>query len=207
SSPSNSSFARRDPAYALSVSALVGREPELAVVESFLEGDEPELRALAVVGEPGIGKTTLWHEAVRRADERGMPVLAAGPGESEAKLAFAGLTDLLHEVGTDVLGELPPPQRTALEVALLRAEADERPGRRLVGTALLSVLAKLSAGGPLLVAIDDAQWLDGPSSSALEFGLRRLGEHPIRLLVSMRAQAVRPGFVTMLDDHRLRRLE
>jgi hypothetical protein len=65
----------------------------------------------------------LWHEAVRRARERGTLVLLTRPAESEAKLAFAGLTDLLSDVGPDVLERLPPPQRAALEAALLRTEA------------------------------------------------------------------------------------
>jgi DNA-binding CsgD family transcriptional regulator len=197
----------RIPSYALSVSGLVGREPELGAVDAFVGAAEEGLRALAIVGEPGIGKTTLWQEAVRRARSNGLVVLAARASESEAKLAFAGLTDLLRDIGSDVLADLPPPQRSALEVALLRAEAGRTPGRRLVGTGLHSVLAALAAAGPLLLAIDDAQWLDAPTSSAVDFALRRLDEQPVRLLVSVRAQTVLPGFVSALDDGRLQRLE
>jgi hypothetical protein len=78
------------------MSGLVGREAELAVVEELLGTAETGPAGLAVVGEPGIGKTMLWHEAVRRARERGTLVLLTRPAESEAKLAFAGLTDLLR---------------------------------------------------------------------------------------------------------------
>jgi DNA-binding CsgD family transcriptional regulator len=185
------------------VAGLVGREPEIAVIENFLAADEAGFAALELVGEAGIGKTTVWQAAVRRGDELGLPVLSARPAESESRLSFAGLTDLLVTVPPDVLGTLPAPQAEALDVALLRVGVSRPPGRRLVGTALLSVLRELTSGGPVLVAVDDAQWLDPPSASALEFALRRLDDRPVRLIVSRRADASRPDFV----GTRLRRLE
>ena len=75
------------------MSSLVGRESELGAVETFLRSDRP--CAIAIVGEPGIGKTTLWQAAVERARAQGSRVLIARPTESEARLAFAGLADLL----------------------------------------------------------------------------------------------------------------
>lgn len=182
---------------------LVGREPEIAVIESFLAADEAGFAALELVGEAGIGKTTVWQAAVRRGDELGLPVLSARPAESESRLSFAGLTDLLAAVDADVLGTLPTPQAEALDVALLRAGASRSPGRRLVGTALLSVLRELTSKGPVLVAVDDAQWLDPPSASVLEFALRRLDDRPVRLVASRRADASRLEFV----GTRARRLE
>ena len=132
------------------MAGLVGREPELAVIESFLAADEAGSAELELVGEAGIGKTTVWQAAVRRGRELGLPVLSARPAESEARLSFAGLTDLLVAVDADVLGTLPAPQAEALDVALLRAGASRSPGRRLVGTALLSVLRELTSRGPVL---------------------------------------------------------
>jgi len=177
------------------MAGLVGREPEIAVIESFLAADEAGFAALELVGEAGIGKTTVWKAAVRRGGELGLPVLSARPAASEARLSFAGLTDLLTAVDADVLGTLPTPQAEALDVALLRAAAGRSPGRRLVGTALLSVLRELTSRGPVLVAVDDAQWLDPPSASVLEFALRRLDDRPVRLIASRRADASRPDFV------------
>jgi DNA-binding CsgD family transcriptional regulator/TolA-binding protein len=177
------------------MAGLVGREPELAVIESFLADDKAGFAALELVGEAGIGKTTVWQAAVWRGGELGLPVLSARPAASEARLSFAGLTDLLVAVDGDVVGTLPAPQAEALDVALLRADASRSPGRRLVGTALLSVLRELTSRGPVLVAVDDAQWLDPPSASVLEFALRRLDDRPIRLVVSRRADASRPNFV------------
>ena len=97
---------------------LVGRESELAAVEELLGDTEPSLVALEIVGEPGIGKTTVWQEAVRRGETRGLRVVAARPAESEARLAFAALADLLETVGDEILALLPPPQRNAIDVAL-----------------------------------------------------------------------------------------
>ena len=173
----------------------IGREPEIAVIGNFVASDEAGFAALEIVGEAGIGKTTLWQAAVQRAGELGLPVLSARPAESEARLSFAGLTDLLASVDPDVLAALPAPQAEALDVALLRADVSRPPGRRLVGTALQSVLRELASGGPVLVAVDDAHWLDPPSGSALEFALRRLDDRPVRLVVSRRADSTRPDFV------------
>ena len=115
---------------------VVGRESELQAVEAFLDRTSPERTALAIVGEPGIGKTTLWTRAVERARERGATVLTSRPAESEAGLSFAGLADLLSIVPAAVFASLASPQRTALDVALLQAPAARPPERRLVTTAL-----------------------------------------------------------------------
>ncbi len=128
----------RSTAYSLRVESVVGREAELALVDAYLAG-EPTGRTLVIVGEPGIGKTTMWSEAVARARGREATVLVARPSESEAKLAFAGLADLLAGAPEARLAALPAPQRDALEVALLRMPARRPPERRLVGTALLSL--------------------------------------------------------------------
>jgi DNA-binding NarL/FixJ family response regulator len=188
------------------VSVLVGREPELAAVEELLGNSEGSVAALEIVGQPGIGKTTVWQEAVRRGEARGLPVVAARPAESEARLAFAALADLLAGVGDEILAPLPSPQRNAIDVALLRTDAARGPSRRLVGTALLSILRELARRGPILLAVDDAQWLDPPTAAALEFAVRRLESAPLRIVVSLRSDAVRPGFIESIDATRLRRL-
>ncbi|HEV8462734.1 MAG TPA: hypothetical protein VGQ38_18750 [Gaiellaceae bacterium] len=118
----------------------------------------------------------------------------------------AALGDLLENVGDEILATLPLPQRTAIDVALLRAEAGRAPSRRLVGTGLLSILRGLSRDGRVLLAVDDAQWLDPPTAAALEFAVRRLAVAPLRVVVSLRSDAERPGFVLAIDDARLRRM-
>ena len=168
------------------VADLVGRERELAAIAEFLKTDTVAC-AVVIEGEPGIGKTTVWEAAVSSALERGFRPLRARPGDSEAKLAFSGLTDLLGEALPDVLVELPPPQRRALKIALLLEDGGgARADRRAVAAGLLSALRMLSTSAPLLVAIDDAQWFDRSSAAALEYAARRLREEPVALLVARR---------------------
>jgi DNA-binding CsgD family transcriptional regulator len=194
------------PAYILAVSTLVGREPELAEVADFLRADEAEA-ALAIVGEPGIGKTAVWEEAVRLARELDALVLAARPAESEATLSFAGLTDLLAELDPLLFEGLPPPQRHALEVAVLRTASERPAGRRLVGTALLSLLRSLAEEQQVVLAVDDAHWLDAPSAAALAFATRRLAGDPVRVIVSLRSETERLWLGTTGLGREVRRLE
>ncbi len=185
------------------MSAFVGREPELAAVEELLSSGGSGLRALEIVGEPGIGKTALCREAERRAQESGGPVLVARPAAAEAKLAFAGLTDLLGGLQEDVLDALPSPQRHALDVVLLRAESARPPQARVIGTAIVSVLRDLAARESLVVIVDDAHWLDAPSAAALEFAVRRLDGVDLRLLASRRADAAEPQFLAQCEPRKV----
>jgi DNA-binding CsgD family transcriptional regulator len=158
------------------------------LLEGFLGSFDDGFAVLALEGDPGIGKTTVWQDGIRRADEGGLLALSCRPAQSEARLSFVGLGDLLGPVPDRALEALPDRQRAALEVALLRARAGEklRPDRRTIGVALLALLRELATSRPVLVAVDDAQWLDPPSAAALEFVVRRLGPEPIRVLSSVR---------------------
>ena len=168
---------------------VVGREPELKAVEAFLDGTAP---ALAIVGEPGIGKTTVWREAVDRARARGATVLVARPAESEARLSFGGVADLTSALPPEAFDSLPAPQRRGLDVALLRADSTGPPTRRVVATALLTLLRELATESDVVIAIDDLQWLDPPSAVALEFALRRLDDENVRVIFSLRSDATEP---------------
>jgi ATP/maltotriose-dependent transcriptional regulator MalT len=118
---------------------------------------------------------------------RGWTVLSAEPGCAEAPLSFSGLTDLFGEVSGAVLEAVPPVQRRALEVALLRSGLAEAPvDPRTLSSAVLSLLRQMASGQPVLVAIDDLQWLDRPSARCLGFALRRLGGSPVGFLASAR---------------------
>ncbi|HST14695.1 MAG TPA: AAA family ATPase [Gaiellaceae bacterium] len=168
---------------------VVGREPELKALDAFLDGTA---RALAIVGDPGIGKTTVWREAVERAQARGATILVARPAESEARLSFGGVADLTSALPPDVFDSLPAPQRRGLDVALLRADSTGPPGRRVVATALLTLLRELATESDVVMAIDDLQWLDPPSAVALEFALRRLDGENVRVIFSLRSGATGP---------------
>jgi DNA-binding CsgD family transcriptional regulator len=171
--------------------AVVGRERELEAAAELLSDLDGEAAALVFEGEPGIGKTTVWAEAVARAPS-GYQVLSARPAKAEAQLAFAALSDLLEPVIDGVIADLPEPQRTAIAVALLR----EEPGpsgldQRAVGAATLSVVRALAGTSPVLVAIDDLQWLDRPSARVLEFALRRSEALPVGTVACERIEGVR----------------
>jgi DNA-binding CsgD family transcriptional regulator len=170
---------------AVSLPEIVGRDQELAATAAFLDGDLPS--ALVLAGEAGIGKTTVWRAALEQAREQDFRVLVCRPAESEARLSFAGLSDLLEPVLDQRLEALPAVQRRALEAALLLSEGEgPPPDQRTISTACLGLFRRLAQERPLLVAVDDVQWLDPPTSLVLEFAARRLAEEPIALLVAER---------------------
>jgi DNA-binding CsgD family transcriptional regulator len=147
-----------------------------------------------IEGEAGIGKTTLWQTAVDSAAERGYRVLVSRPAEPETGLAYSGLADLLADVDAVCLDALPDPQRHALEVALLRSEPTGRsPAPRAVFTALGAVLRALSRDSPVLIAVDDLQWLDMSSQRALEFASRRFANEALGILATVRLDSRASG--------------
>jgi DNA-binding CsgD family transcriptional regulator len=165
---------------------IIGRDDELGVLYSFLDQAADGPGALLLEGEAGIGKSTLWLAGVEAARERGLRVLSSRPAEAERGFAYAGLCDLLDGVLESVLPTLPAPRRRALEVALLVEEGAEGAEPRTLGVAVRSALDVLAAEGPVALAIDDVQWLDPSSASALAFALRRVREQPIRVLLARR---------------------
>jgi DNA-binding CsgD family transcriptional regulator len=180
------------------MSTTVGRERELHVVGELVTKNRGGV--LAIVGEPGIGKTTVWREAVERARATDSRLLLARPAEAEAKLSFAGLADLLADVPEDYFAALPEPQRRGIDAALLRRQADRAPARRVVATAFLSLVRALAADGPVVLAVDDLQWLDPPSAGVLEFALRRLGDEPVCAVLSIRSQEIGRSALSLSDE-------
>ena len=189
---------------------VVGRDEELSSLRAFLDrrvaGQGPI--AFALEGEAGIGKSTLWRAAVEEARGRGVRVLSSRPAESERALAYAGLGDLLDGVLDEVLPGLTAPRCRALEVALLVEDAAGRPvDQRALGVAVRSAL-ELLAADRLVLAIDDLQWLDASSASALGFALRRLPGANIVLLWTRRVGEREPAspVENALDPDRIERL-
>ena len=186
---------------------LVARQLELEQIDAFLDAVPAGISsAISITGPAGIGKTSVWREGVRRAQASGFLALCSRPSQAEARLSFAGLADLLAPVEPAAFDDLPPLQRGALDVALLRAEAGSpRVTGLAVATGLLSLLRWLTDSARVLVAVDDAQWLDTATAEALAFALRRLEDRPICVLVSVRVQAERPStFECALQRHRRR---
>ncbi len=190
---------------------VIGRDEERDSLHAFLDRRVPAQGpvALALEGEAGIGKSTLWHAAVDGARARGFRVLSSRPAESEHGLAYAGLGDLFDGALGDVLPALAAPRRRALEVALLVEDSADRPADpRALGVAVRSALELLAQERPVVIAIDDLQWLDGSSASALGFALRRLSEAAILLVWTRRlGDRERPSPVeTALDSDRIERV-
>jgi DNA-binding CsgD family transcriptional regulator/tetratricopeptide (TPR) repeat protein len=176
-----------------STAAVIGREAELAAAKRFLDSLPEGPAALVIEGEPGIGKTTVWREAKRDAEGNSYCVLSCRPGESETKLSFSSLADLIGPVADQVLSELPEPQRRGLEAALLRADVESGVlDQRAVAAGFLSTLLIFAETTPVLVGVDDVQWLDAPSRRVLEFAARRLGDAPIGVIVTRRAEGEVP---------------
>jgi DNA-binding CsgD family transcriptional regulator len=165
---------------------IVGRERELGALRAFLS-DAGGSSILVLRGEAGAGKTTLWLAGTELAEEQGRLVLPSRPAEAEATLSLAGIGDLLDGVLDTVLPALPEPQRRALAAALL-LEPGEAPGERAVAAAFLTALRALAERGPVLVAVDDVQWLDPASTGVLLYALRRCGDGGVRALLAQRTQ-------------------
>jgi DNA-binding CsgD family transcriptional regulator len=149
-----------------------------------------ESALLVIAGEAGAGKSTLWRAGVAAAAEAGCRVLRSEPSASDAGSPFAGLSDLLSGVLEGAAGEIPGPQREALEVALLLRPAGETPPTsHAVGLAVLAVLRSCLDAGPVLLAVDDVQWLDAASVEALAFAARRVTAGRLGVLLAARTEA------------------
>jgi len=176
--------------------AIFGRDRELAAITRFFEDERAGSCALLLEGDAGIGKTTLWHEAVRLAGSKSL-VLSSRASEAETRMSFTVLGDLLVPALEGPLAGLPAGQRNALEAALLLGPPDRtRPDARAVSLAVLGVLRALASVTPLTIAMDDVQWADAPSARSLTFALRRLTNEPVTVVAAKRSA---PGMSDPLD--------
>ena len=167
------------------------RSAEWHRVRDFAQQVRASPAALAIQGEAGAGKSTLWRAGIEAAGAAGYRLLRSEPSASETDLSFAALSDLLAEVFPLVEAEIPGPQLEALQVALLlRPAGDEPPTAHAIGLAVLAALRGCLSRQPVLIAIDDVQWLDDATREVLTFALRRLSSGPLSLLVAARTEAV-----------------
>ena len=164
---------------------LVGRSADCELLRRLIASAREESAGVILLrGEPGIGKTSLLTFATGAAD--GFRVLQIQGHESEIEIPFAGLSWLLESL-TGLLGQLPPVQAEALAGALQLETVAGRGGDRLaVAAATLTLLAAAADAQPLLVAVDDGQWLDVPSLEAIVFAARRLQAEAIAVVITAR---------------------
>jgi DNA-binding CsgD family transcriptional regulator len=175
-------MAKRSPIQG-SAAGLRGRRRECGVLDRLVEAlSAGESRALVVRGEAGVGKTALLEYVALRA--AACRVVRAMGVQSEMELAFAGLHQVCGPM-LDRLERLPVPQRDALETAfgISRGPA---PDRFLIGLAVLGLLSEVAAERPLVILVDDEQWLDRASAQALAFVARRLAAESVGLIFAAR---------------------
>ena len=174
------------------MNVVIGRSDERRAIIAFLEGAKAGPIALVLEGEPGIGKTTLFLDAVAEAKGLNIRALVARPAETETDLPFSALTDLLDPTLPDAETELAEPQLRSLRAALLRETITSPVDRSALCAGALSVLRASASDQAVLIAIDDVQWIDRDSAAVIAFAIRRLTSEPIGLLVARRSTSVLP---------------
>jgi DNA-binding CsgD family transcriptional regulator len=122
-----------------------------------------------------------------------MQVLSAVGVESEARLPFGGLHQLLRPILALAEG-LHARQRAAL-LTVFGMSDEAAPELFLIGLATLELIGDAAASSPVLVIVEDAQWLDEPSCAVLAFVARRLEAEQTVMLI-----AIRDGYESRFDD-------
>jgi DNA-binding NarL/FixJ family response regulator/energy-coupling factor transporter ATP-binding protein EcfA2 len=166
---------------------LVGRVREQRLLDGLVASAEGGGSATLLMGEAGAGKSTLLgHVADVAAKRAGMRVLRARGEESEAVLAFAAIADVLLPL-REKFAELPQAQHQALEVCLALSSGPV-PGPLAACAGALGVLASAADEQPLVILVDDFQWVDPESRQMLLFAARRLAAERIVMILAVREQ-------------------
>jgi hypothetical protein len=163
---------------------LIGRDSELGILTGLIDQVAETGAALLVLGDPGIGKSSLLRAAADQGRTVGLRVLAATGIEAEAHLPFAGLHHLLRSV-LGQLDRLPATQANALSTAFGISDGPP-PEPFMIALATLNLLAEVAAERPVLIGVDDVQWLDQPTQDALTFLARRVSGDPVVLIGAVR---------------------
>ena len=170
-----------------------------------------------IVGEPGIGKSTLIDAAAVRLEAVGTLVLRASPSFAERHTAFSMLWDLLGDLDWNTITRLPDEYRTILEIALGRTRSTTELPALATAVALENLLEELATRTPVVVMIDDLQWSDPESLAAVERASRRLTSSRVSLVATSREYGTRttnapdfrfePGDIHILDGLSVDELE
>ena len=183
---------------------LLGRERELFAIDQALAAARLGNSARLIIrGEPGIGKTALLQYAIEHAES--MRVLQARGVEFEADVPFAGLSELLQPA-LDRLDRLPPFHADVLRSSLGLGPRIE-PDRLIIGAAMLGLISAFADEGPLLITVDDGQWLDRASTEAIGFVARRLVADPVAVIIAIREGEESPLLGAGLPELRLAGLD
>ena len=177
----------------------VNATDEAARVRAFLASAARQPTGLLIEGEPGIGKTTLWLAAHDEARREGFRVLSTRASAVESMLDFVGLDDLLGDVEPEAIEALSEPKREAIHQVLIRAgghggEVDHRS----VAAAFTTIIEELAACTPVLIALDDVQWIDAATRDVLTYALRRVRGR-VGIVVTERSVPDRVSAASWLD--------
>jgi predicted ATPase len=175
---------------------LIGREAETERLDKVIDALPDAGGALIVRGEAGIGKSALLDHVRERVRVRGGRVLSTVGVESEAELAFAGLHQLLHPI-IGLTEHLSEAQRSAIDAAF-GVSGEHEPDPFRVALAAFQLVCEAADTGPVVLVVDDVQWLDQSTIGALTFIARRLENEPVALVAALRA-----GRRTPLEDAHL----
>ena len=173
---------------------IIGRVRELAALTRLVDGLADRGQAALVSGDAGAGKTTLLGAVAAHARARGCRELRCTGVPSETTVGFGGLHELLQPV-LDQTGALPRRQREALLTAFGLASGPA-PDRLVLSLAVLGLLEEVAHRQPLVVVVDDVQWVDRSSREIIAFVSRRLSNAPLLLLAGIRSDG-------QIPDHRL----
>jgi DNA-binding CsgD family transcriptional regulator len=155
--------------------AMAGDAADGGLVAEFLASTSRGPSGLIIEGESGIGKTRLWRNALERARELGYQVLAARADPAESGLAYAVVAELLGDLDPMVFGDLPEVQRLAIDRVLLNGDGrGPTTNHRVAGAAVLATVERLARSRPVVIAVDDVQWLDVSSRDVLSYVARRV---------------------------------
>ncbi|WP_331765905.1 AAA family ATPase [Embleya sp. NBC_00896] len=178
---------------------IIGRERELTELRRAVDRAPGALPNVVLHGDPGVGKTALLNAGIAYARDQGVRVIGGCGFESEAKLAFAGLHQLFAPV-MDYVEKVEPFQRDVLRRVLGLADGPA-PDRLAISVASLAVVAAVAADGPVLIAVEDAHWVDHPTREVMMFILLRLGRWDLRAVFARRSltagERVTPGINTI----------
>jgi DNA-binding CsgD family transcriptional regulator len=169
--------------------AVVGRSDHIRAIARYLQSADAHSSALLIEGEAGVGKSTLWLFALEQASELGFHTMSARASQVETEMAYGTVADLLGEVDPEVFIGLPDVQQAAVDRVLLRGGSDASVADvQVVAAALMSVIQRLGRTAPVMIGVDDLQWLDDCSRAVLAYVARRL-KRRTALLVTERPDA------------------
>ena len=178
---------------------LVGREAELELLDRFVASLSEGAASALIQGGAGTGKTSLWRAVAARAEAAGVRMVRSRCAEVEMPIAFGALADLFEATFDEAAEGLSGPQRKALAAAFGRGDEEERTDWLVLAGAVLASMSTLADRGPLVLAIDDLQWLDPGSQRVLAWALRRVGEAPIGLIATLRDGSEEPDPFALAD--------